>query len=309
MKLLVMVALWTVMQAGLTTFPKALDSPTQTNSNEHTVGISNLPGVTVNPPRRDWADWSFWLFNFLLVAVAALQAMLLWRALRAVRHQAHEMTRQRVIIGKQLGAMAFQLAEMASQTTLLKEYVGHTETTAVAAKQSADAATNSVETFISKERARFRIVVAPFDPGISPATVFVKYNIHFHGHTDAFISQTAVYALISKSRVPEIDDERIKIFKIVLPDVIGPATLLTPQHMVHAYSDEIGLSFSLLLDAINNAKAFLHFYAFIKYRTLDSDRETRVCLTWNVNPATNAMLDTCVDNWEKSGPTEANRET
>ncbi len=255
-------------------------------------------------PAKRPPSWctAFQKSEWWLVVIAALTGL-------AIAYQAREMTRAANVMQGQMNAMLLQLGEMSMQTTLLKEYVGHTETTAVAAKESADAARDSVETFISKERARLRIIVQPFEPGFSPVTAFVKYRVRFHGNADAFVSQSAAYAVITASDVPSIDDERASIFRIALPDVIDRSTDLSQMHMVHAYSEGLGHSFQSIMAAVDEARAFVHFYAFIKYRTLDTDRETRVCLTWNVNPALNAMLGTRVDRWEKTGPEESNRET
>jgi hypothetical protein len=297
--------------------PAKADSGLQHPEDEqHTVGISKLPPVTVTPAKRDWADWAYWGFNFLLVAVGGFQVYLLFRTLHAVNRQAEETGRQVEVTAGQLRAMNEQITEMSVQSGILKESVQVSRDAAKAAqdganaaKESADATRDSVEAFISKERARLRIVVLPFDSNTSPITTFVKYRVDFHGNADAFISASAAYALITSSKIPDIDDERAEIFKIALPDVIGPNTDMVTMHMVHAYSDEIVLPIALLVDVINKARAFLHFYAFIKYRTLDDDRETRVCQTWEVNPAVNALAGSSADHWKKSGPPGANRDT
>lgn len=126
----------------------------QRNDNtEHSVNISKPPAVTIATPKRDWADWGYWAFNLCLAVVGGLQVLLLCWTLRVVRHQSHEMTRQRVFIGRQLGTMNDQLGEMAKQTAFLEKYVGHTETTANAAMESAVAAKASADALINSERA------------------------------------------------------------------------------------------------------------------------------------------------------------
>ena len=288
-------------------------------------------------PRRgkasDDADIQGQLVTFteLLVVVGFLQffalvgqVVIYCRQAKIMARQAHEMKRSRSYMrlqwkamGVQAGHMEGQLAQMSVQSGILQESVGVARAAAKAAqdganaaKASADATRDSVETFISKERARLRITPLPFKPDFSTVTTFVQYSICFYGNADAFISQSAAYAIVSPFKAPNIDDERARIFKIGLPDVISSATDLSPRHMVFAYRDEMEqLPFDLLVAAINEARAFVHFYAFIKYRTLDTDRETRVCLTWEVNPAINALIGKPVDHWEKSGAAEANRET
>jgi hypothetical protein len=284
---------------------------------EQSIRVTKLPSVTVDSPRRDWADWGMWTFNLLLAVTSGFQVWLLCKTLTFASRQTHEMKRQRIFMGGQLKTMAAQLAEMSVQSGILTDSVtvardaaNAAQDGATAAKESADAARDSVEVFISKERARLRIVVKNVDVE-SPKTVsFIKYSVQFYGNADAFISDAAAYAVINNSQIPNINDELAEIFKIALPDVIGPATTMTQEYTAHAYHGEGPLTF-LLIDAINEAKMFVHFYAFIKYRTLDRERETRVCLTWNVNPAVNAMfpLGFKADHWEQSGPPEANMDT
>jgi hypothetical protein len=66
--------------------PRKTDSngPTKGDSGEqhpedaqHTIGISKIPTVTLNPITRDWVDWGYWAFSGLLVIVGGLQTVLL----------------------------------------------------------------------------------------------------------------------------------------------------------------------------------------------------------------------------------------
>ncbi|HLV95735.1 MAG TPA: hypothetical protein VKS44_11130 [Candidatus Acidoferrales bacterium] len=88
------------------------DSGAKTNGNdntEHSVAISNLPPVTINGPRRDWADWGTWLFAALLAVTSLLQVWLLRRTLIFARRQTHEIKRQRSYMRLQWKAMRDQI--------------------------------------------------------------------------------------------------------------------------------------------------------------------------------------------------------
>jgi hypothetical protein len=97
------------------------NSTTKTDSDEqhpqdeeHTVGISKLPPVTVNPPKRDWADWGYWAFSGLLVIVGGLQVWLLLATLGAIRRQGDQMEHQ-------TNALRRQGISMRRQTTILRK--------------------------------------------------------------------------------------------------------------------------------------------------------------------------------------------
>jgi hypothetical protein len=133
--------------------PKSNGREPSPNADGNSIIVRQLPPVTVATPRRDWADWGTWIFNFLLVIVGALQVLLLGWTFRLVKHQAHEVTRQRVIMRGQLETMQGQLDQMkgaGEQTekmiTQVTEQVQHLKVSSGAAKQSAD-------TLVAAERA------------------------------------------------------------------------------------------------------------------------------------------------------------
>jgi hypothetical protein len=72
-------------------------------------------------------------------------------SLHKIEKQITEMRRQVDLMFGQLRAMHEQVAEMSEQTSLLRTYVGHTETTATAAKESADALINSERGWVLAE--------------------------------------------------------------------------------------------------------------------------------------------------------------
>jgi hypothetical protein len=70
----------------------------QQNNNDavHTLGISKLPTVSVEP------DWGMYIFSFLLVAVGALQVWLLYRTWGQIERQAGIMERQTLLMERQI---------------------------------------------------------------------------------------------------------------------------------------------------------------------------------------------------------------
>jgi hypothetical protein len=211
------------------------------------------------------------------------------------------MTRQRVIIGRQLGTMASQFREMAAQTALLKEYVGHTETTAIAAKQSADAARDSVETFISKERARIRIEMRPFETSPSDELLgnSVSYRVICFGATPAFIDYAFAVAEVTESSDPPTES------------IIFGTTNLGPVIAPGGLPKELRAYFRILTESeknqIEQGMLHVHFRGSIHYRDFrDTNRETDFCYTWKVM---GYMPGIPLSEWVRSGPPEANRTT
>jgi len=281
-------------------------------SKDNRIAATNQETSDSRPPKWYTAlqksDWWLVLIAAGTGFVIAIQAGEMRRATSVMQGQMTVMQRQVDLMFGQLRAMHEQITEMSAQTGLLQQYVADTRTIAVAAKGSADATRDSVEAFISKERARLRIVAKNFDAD-SPQTMSVKYSVQFYGNVEAFILQSAAYAVITNSKTPNINDELAKIFRMDVPEVIGPATKIDKERVSYAYSND-PRDFRLI-DAIDEAKMFVHFYAFIRYRTLDRERETKICLTWDVDLAINKMLlfGSKADHWEKSGKPDANLET
>jgi hypothetical protein len=320
MKYLALAMLLAVIQTPAPVPQKAANPQTQNVTGE-TKG-DQTPAQPIResapvPKGKDWWDKIYVLATVGVFLVGAAGVVCAVVTLWAIRGQGTVMAEQRQVMLGQLRTMQEQITEMCVQSGILQESVSVARDAAKAAqdganaaKESADATRDSVDTFISKERARLRIAPLAFKPDFSTKATFVDYSISFYGNAHAFISQSAAYAVITNFKSPGIDDVRAEIFKIGLPDVVSSAADLSPRYMVYAYRDNMNqISLEAAATAINEARAFVHFYAFIKYRTLDTDRETRVCLTWEVNPAVNALIGKPVDHWEKSGAPEANRET
>jgi hypothetical protein len=260
------------------------------------------------------------IFTGVLAGVGLLQLgvmFLTWlvyrRQAREMRRQRHEMRRQRHVMfrqwktmGEQTKLTAAQVEEMGRQTSVLA-------TSVETARATAEAARDSVEMFISKERARLRIEVKPLsfvmqDRGLMDS---VHYRVHFHGQTEAFVLESACYAVVNDSETLDITDDIVKVFKMDIPPVIGPSTVL-PDRFTFLYHGP-GLTLpQAARDEIANGKRFAHFYAFIKYRDVfDRTREIQLCYLWQVNLSLNTLLPKGMkgDKWVESGPPGTNRDT
>jgi hypothetical protein len=221
MKLLVLTVLLSVMQATPPVPRKTPDNPTQTTANiktqskprktpplpspaptetsgnrptepdgsedgqkytEHPIVISKLPAVALATPKRDWADWGTWVFNLFLVGVGGLQVGLLYYTLKTIRRQRDWMKRQ---------------------TIILVEYNKAT-------REMADAASQNIDLYISKERARLRVVM---DDLILPSTdeehLRVHYRVMHFGPADAVITDSATKAVVTGDEEYPADSEII----------------------------------------------------------------------------------------------------
>jgi hypothetical protein len=104
--------------------PKSDGSEQHSKDTNHDIGISKLPTVTVNPPKRDLADWGYWAFSGLLVIVGGFQVWLLFRTFEQVRRQADIYEQQRAQMVK-AGKQTDELLETMRDTAIreLRAYV------------------------------------------------------------------------------------------------------------------------------------------------------------------------------------------
>lgn len=260
----------------------------------HTVGISKLPTVTVNPTKRDWADWAYWGFNLLLVTVGGFQVYLLYRTLGAISDQASETRRQVDVTLGQLRAMHEQISEMSVQSGMLGESVA-------VARDAANAANANIELLINKERARIFVRVFPLELPQGPAVIshFIRYEISFHGPTFAFIEDSVGKAVVTDSPKPP---NRGDLFgSISIPTVIPPEF---PDQTCYAFLFHVLDQFEI--DQINHGKTFVHFVGFIRYKDfMEKSRETSFCYLWKPQQGKSIIPA----QWVKNGSPEANHET
>jgi len=251
--------------------PSKSDSGEQHSKNDRdTVIVRQLPPVTINTARRDWADWGTWGFNLLLVAVGAFQVTLLCWTLRVIRVQAMEMKRQR-------GWMQRQWGEMSQQTRSLKEYVDETKKIAKSTVDSAKAAQDNISLVINKERARIRIVKPEQLSLVVGIFVAVEFKLLFYGTTPAFEVQPKVNCIFSESRdtfTPFIPHGIYELPSVVSSSDIKPIYrdfMMKPMPL-----DEDALN------KINKSEMFVHFAGTIKYNDfMEVPRETVFHYRWN----------------------------
>jgi hypothetical protein len=256
--------------------------------------------VTVATPKRDWADWGYWIFSLLLVAVGGFQVFLLWRTLRAIKRQADIMDAQKGILQESVKA-----AEANAKSA---------EANAIAAKEGAQAASRNVEMFISKERARLRVEVKPFDIADKVVeTHLVKFVITMHGNSSAFITDSGASAyFLPKDAIHVEGVSEAVMFSIRdLPSTISPNT--TPINTCSfIFIDKDTNAF--ILPEIENGRLVIGIRGFIKYRDVfDKSRETRFRYSWSLEGGAlgalgirNKLSD---GEWIESGPPEDNQET
>jgi len=231
----------------------------------NSIIVRQLPPVTVNSPRRDWADWGTWLFNLFLVGVGALQVILLCWTLRVIRIQAGEMKRQR-------GWMRKQWGEMSQQTESLKTYV---EETKKIAKSTAD----SVQIIINKERARIRIEVSehPILPDGDHPINELKFKVFCDGSTPAFIVAATANLKVTDSKNPSSPSPNN--IPMGLPTVLHPNIEGMEKTAIIWQVFEEPLGPQLLAN-----KLFLHFYGVIEYTdAFEISRSTKFRYLWAIS--------------------------
>jgi hypothetical protein len=149
---------------------------------------------------------------------------------------------------------------------------------AVETRKAAIAARDSINTFISKERARLRIEVEPLnyewpkEVSLGPP---IDFKLCYNGTTEAFIKISEVWCDISDSKEPCPG----KISSILdIPKVITKDTVLKEQKALIWPS----LSGDTLQE-VKDGKSFVHFYGFVRYTDVfDKERETGWYYPWSV---------------------------
>jgi hypothetical protein len=282
--------------------------PSSTVSAENTQNpqrISELPPVSIS---RDWLDKVSVGFTLILVVVGCLGVRAAYRTLKAIEGQA-------AIMGGQLRTMGEQLGEMrsaAKQTDrLIEQAAKQAEELALvasAAKDSADAAKYSIETMVSKGRARLKIEVGSFasqSQTVSPTS--------FNG--------VECWGRNNGATTASIDDFKARLFhadtKEIAPDYAQCKQLLYAESLE---PNESTLKFVIPLEPnpfltdddimrIREAKSFIHFYGFAKYQDVFK-RKRRVTIHMRWTMRWGGMIQGQVMQWwEPVGAPEDNSDT
>jgi len=227
-----------------------------------------------------WFTGALVVVGFLQFFALVGQVTIYCRQAKIMTRQAHEMKRQRgymrlqwKAVGEQARLMTRQLTEMGEQTGVLKASVA-------IAEKSADAAKDSVEMFISKERARLRIdMIDNFDPLsdtiLGTEVSSVPYRVRLHGPTDAFIVDAGISAYLADSRdarPPLVAPMPIpRVLTVAVRDFTGSIPIFPHAKLKEKEVEDVAWG-----------RRFLCFAGFIKYRDVfDRDRETRCRYFWN----------------------------
>jgi hypothetical protein len=209
--------------------------------------------------------------------------------------------RNAVAAAGQLGAMQAQLGEMQASGGRTVTLIEVARKSADAASESAQAASASVETFISKERARIKVKVHPFETNQPNVLIghAVRYSVICVGPTMASIDHAVAEATLDSSKEPPTED--IIFGSMDLGPFISPGSApidLEERTSVLSESER---------NRIAQGAIFLHFRGLIKYRDfMEIERETAFCYTWKV---ISTIPYFPLSEWEASGPPGANRET
>jgi hypothetical protein len=175
------------------------------------------------------------------------------------------------------GALAFvgylQWKTLRQHEKWMKRNVAIARQAAKSASQSADAARDSTETIISKERARLRVEPDKVKFEIDQPMHGVPITVRHFGPTEAFITDTGISIFLSPPRKIMPDFTPIGI-----PDHMSPSQ---SKHSIVVPVDEITFS-SSQIDAIENGDLLLNMRGFIKYTDVfDRSRVTSFALVWH----------------------------
>lgn len=256
---------------------------------QHSVSVTKLPQVSVEP------DKGMWIFSSLLVVVGLLQAVILYRTWGQIAHQAG-------IMGSQLTAMQGQLLQM--------------EKAAEATKIAADASMKSAQALMDGERAwllveKMGIADDPISAAIHASgsgPVVIKdvwldipgatFAVRNYGSTPGIITFIEARVELGASR-----DEPPNPEQVFVPGTFSVAAVasmlakkkanLIEEHIVPQKGERIELArlssvFHLMpeqLTRIKNDADFLWAYGVVRYQDVyDRQHETRFCYRYIVPP-------------------------
>ena len=285
--------------AAKSTAPRAANLATAKkpdSASAPTPAISIVPDdhlASVAPSGPSDLEVKMTWFAGTLAAVAVLQFFaLIWQTFslrklaKASGSHTQEMEYQSRVLDGQLKVMAEQLAAV-------KE-------TASASSMSAEAAKESIERIISKERARLRIELQPFYLNFnapSPAS----YTVEHEGSTDAYVMDSHVSVYVSPSRDP--DRSSVNGRPMPIPRIIGSQNpVVAAQDVLHPFTSQE-------IDDIRQLKSFVHITGFIRYKDVfEGEHETRFNRVWSI-ARMNHLNGEPFTYWELCGTAEENVET
>jgi len=261
------------------------------NKDEKPVEIGKLPPVSIS---RDAIDYLGLGLTFVLLIVGFLGVRAAYRTLRAIEGQLTEMKAQRATMQRQLWTMQGQLAEMKSagaQTdemiAQVTEQVGHLETSATAAKDSADILVMSERAWVQvhiPKPPEVQITTRVKDGGLGPIErVWVRPDVINVGRTPAKMTKIIIVTceilkpLGTQGQMPpglpeqpkyEADEHR-RAIGIERDMMLAPSTGITPLP-IEIKGQE--------WERITSRKSTLYLYGFIDYMdVVNKPHQTRFC--------------------------------
>jgi len=199
------------------------------------------------------------------------------------------------------------LQNIAKQTRLLWIYTAATRRGVRAARKSAEAASDSIELIINKERARIRVEMDRHWVEVCDADRIeypkVTYRVEIYGPSSAFIEDAEASAYIADSA--DAQPPHPTNVPIGLPSVIKPDT---PPISKDCYIfPKMNLDQSDV-DAIHRGTSFLHFRGAIRYKDVfGKERSTTFKYMWRISEIFSD--GTPWGYWLKCGKKEDNEET
>jgi hypothetical protein len=213
----------------------------------------------------------------------------------------NEIKRQADLTDAQLNAMQESGKQVNKQIQILERSVTATE-------KSASAASENIELYISKERARLRIEMKPLSlPAVPDPAYTVDFAVSIYGSTPAFITESLCVAYIFPWEVvdnPELGD------KIMFPIHSLPVTIPANNQPLDCY---VFLSHNtdsenFFIGEAREKRMFAGIRGVIKYMDVfGRKRETAFRYTWNYLGMYGLSPE--LGEWVKSGSPEENSET
>jgi hypothetical protein len=215
-----------------------------------------------------------------------------------------------IAVKEQAGLMRGQLEEMKGSGIQMSKQVDILEKSVAAAEKSADAAKDTVELLINKERAWLKVDVEDF--GLPKGTEnkpwypWVNYKVFHFGPSNAILTDSVVKAILTESAEVPDDSERIwgmpihetSISKQTIrpgqEPLDGAVPIEVPPRFVATPSEQD-------IEDLKRGTKFLHFWGLLKYSDVfGKTRITKFRFVWHNRESWG--------EWEKCG-LEDNSET
>jgi|HubBroStandDraft_4_1064222.scaffolds.fasta_scaffold00170_4 hypothetical protein len=295
-----------------------IDPPLPTAASKAEASNSQTQPPETPLPRFERPEW-------VIVYITAIYALIAWWTLRAIKRQADTMETQakdarkssseaarvatetleemKLQRSQTVNAMNKQAYEISEQTSILASSVKAAQTSADAAKLSAESTLGQFQAMKAKERARVWIGIdGDLNLGMGPFAVPVAYVVTQTGPTDGF-----VYASFAKLVVSDVHPE--------VPLDSGIHSIGIPSRVAPQFEKKIGnpflYSFSREeIESIEAKTASAYFMASINYWDIFGDpHETSIMKQWRITDHKNIGGYGNFAYWTSCGPPEANRET